>query len=70
MADLADEIETAAQEPASVSADGTSVTNRPAADMIAGDVHVQTRRRIKSLGNGWAATRPVAVTPPGATGSE
>lgn len=66
MADeLIDQIKDAIEEPAGVAQDGTSVTSRPIADLIAADKHIAAR---KAATHGFGGLVRQVLKPPSALG--
>jgi len=64
--DLSDRIASAADEPASVSVDGQSVTDRGVNDLIAADQYTNNKAAVATQRTGWACVRRAALKPPGA----
>lgn len=68
MADsLSSQIETLAANPASMSADGQSVTERPIADLIAADKYLRSQNALDS--DATMGLRYANFVPPGPLGS-
>lgn len=66
MADeITDQIKQATEEPAAVAQDGTSVTSRPIADLIAADKHVAAK---KAASKGFGGLLRQQLKPPSALG--
>lgn len=72
MPDLSEQIEQAANDPQSFSADGETVTDRSIAERIAADKYLAQKDSLSGsssngqVKSGWGATRPARVIPPGA----
>lgn len=66
MADITDTIETQATQPAAVTVDGQSVTNRSVADLIAADKYLRSQATVDDeCLYGGASHRK--IVPPGTT---
>ena len=57
MADLSDQIETAAATPAAASVDGQSVTSRGIADLITADQYLAVKEAVAKRRRGLAFTK-------------
>jgi hypothetical protein len=71
MSDLSEQIEQAAIDPQSVTADGQTVVDKSVAERILGDKYLAQKAALQgtdSNGNAkspWGCTRPARVIPPG-----
>jgi len=70
--DIIEEIEQAASEPQSHTADGESVVDKTIESRIEGDKYAKQVRALQGTNvnggplSGWGGTRPARVIPPGA----